>query len=608
MAENRRFGQLLSEGVSSVARRQRKSMSAVEDELAVDLGYSAHTVEYWRRGHLPTDQAQVAALVRYCVQKGRVNREWAASLLHQARYRSAESLLKELFPGRREEGGSRPGLFICYQRGAEPDDTLALRLARAFNRTHTVFFDQALSEEAGWGSRITQELDRSQAIIFLLSAAAVQSEVVSAQAERAHTLYTEKEDGPRLLPVRVAYRAPFPSPLNAYFDSLNWAYWQDDGDTERLIAELEAAVNGRALPIDEQAKRQLVRRAPPSAGPTPSARSVPLEMPEGTMAPDSRFYIKREGDAIAQAAIGQSGVTVTIKGPRQVGKSSLLTRLQWTSEAIGKRVVYLDFQMLRSALADADTFFRQFCRLLTFRVGLEDGTEDVWAMPLPNTFRATEYVAQYLLDRLDRQLVLAMDEVETVFGADFRTDFFGMLRSWHNNRSVDPIWKRLDLALVTSTEPYFFIDNLNQSPFNVGTVVELHPFSEEQVAELNRRHLGPLAAEEVARLHGLLHGHPYLTRRALYLVANGQITAGELFAQATADNGPFGDHLRALLLRLHERENLAPALRQVVFDQVCDDELAFFRLRGAGLVRREGGAVVPSNQLYANFFEEYFHE
>ena len=43
-----------------------------------------------------------------------------------------------------------------------------------------------------------------------------------------------------------------------------------------------------------------------------------------------------------------------------------------------------------------------------------------------------------------------------------------------------------------------------------------------------------------------------------------------------------GDHLRALLLRLHERESLAPALRQIVLGHACDDELAFFRLRVDG--------------------------
>ena len=51
--------------------------------------------------------------------------------------------------------------------------------------------------------------------------------------------------------------------------------------------------------------------------------------------------------------------------------------------------------------------------------------------------------------------------------------FFSMLRSWHNNRARGGDSTRLNLALVTSTEPYQFIADLNQSPFNVGQVVEL---------------------------------------------------------------------------------------------------------------------------------------
>lgn len=606
MANNRRFGRLLSEGVSSVARRELRPMSAVESELAALLGYSVHTIEHWRRGHLPTDEDQVAALVRFCAERGRINREWATSILYQAGFRRTDTLLEELFPEGGEETPVRPRLFMCYLRGAEPDDGLALRLARAFNRTHTVFFDQAFSGDPVWVSQIARELERAEVIIFLLSASAVESEMVRAQAERAHTLSADKEGGARLLPVRVAFRAPFPTPLNTFFDSLNWAYWSDDADTGRLIAELEDALSGQALPIGRDAKRQLVQPATPAVADAPPASATPMEAPEGTMGADSHYYIERETDAVAQAVIGQIGVTVTIKGPRQVGKSSLLIRLQQSARAMGKRVVYIDFQMLMSMLADAKTFFRQFCRLITFQVGLEDRTEDLWTMPLPNTFRATEYMARHLLGKLDRQLVLTMDEVETVFGAGFRTDFFGMLRNWHNNRAFDPVWKRLDLTLVTSTEPYFFIDNLNQSPFNVGTVAELQPFTIGQVSELNRRHGAPLTGGEVAAVHQLLHGHPYLTRRAFYLVATEQLAVDQLFARTTAADGPFADHLRALLLRLHEQEKLVPALRQIVLEQRCDDELAFFRLRGAGLVRRDNGAALPANQLYATFFGEYF--
>jgi AAA-like domain len=56
---------------------------------------------------------------------------------------------------------------------------------------------------------------------------------------------------------------------------------------------------------------------------------------------------------------------------------------------------------------------------------------------------------------LRQPLMLAMGEVETVFDTAFRSDFFGMLRSWHNSRlPTSPAWIKLDLALVTSTEPY----------------------------------------------------------------------------------------------------------------------------------------------------------
>ncbi len=195
----------------------------------------------------------------------------------------------------------------------------------------------------------------------------------------------------------------------------------------------------------------------------------------------------RKEDAPALETIARQGVTITIKGPRQMGKSSLLIRTAAAATAAGKRVAFLDFQLFdRAALANADRFFRQFCAWLADTLELDDRGDEYWSAPLGNSQRCTRYVGRYILKELDSPLVLAMDEVESIFDTDFRSDFFGMLRSWHNSRATTPIWKRLDLALVTSTEPYQLIENLNQSPFNVGQVVELVDFSAEQVADLNR--------------------------------------------------------------------------------------------------------------------------
>jgi hypothetical protein len=197
-----------------------------------------------------------------------------------------------------------------------------------------------------------------------------------------------------------------------------------------------------------------------------------------------------------------------------------------------------------------------------------------------------------------------MDEVDSVFEADFRTDFFGMLRSWHNRRRRRSAWGQLDLALVTSTEPYQLVEDLNQSPFNVGEVIELTDFKSDQVADLNQRHGSPLTPGEERRLMALLNGHPYLTRRALYLIASERFSTPELFERASEDRGPFGDHLRYHLFRLHRNEALTQCLRGVIRDHACPSQEDFFRLRGAGLVRSEGQAVVPRCELYAGYFRE----
>jgi hypothetical protein len=212
-----------------------------------------------------------------------------------------------------------------------------------------------------------------------------------------------------------------------------------------------------------------------------------------------------------------------------------------------------------------------------------------------------------VLREVDGSLVLAMDEVDRMFDSPFRSDFFGMLRSWHNSRRPGSEWERLDLALVTSTEPYMLIDDLNQSPFNVGQVIELDDFTPEQVRDLNDRYGHPLSEAQLTRLMSLIGGHPYLVQRALYLIASGQTDTETLIRNAPRDDGPFGDHLRRHLFRFRDRPDLRQAMAQILIQNTCSDDLLFFRLRGAGLARRAGSAVVPRYGIYTAYFRERFN-
>jgi hypothetical protein len=164
-------------------------------------------------------------------------------------------------------------------------------------------------------------------------------------------------------------------------------------------------------------------------------------------------------------------------------------------------------------------------------------------------------------------------------------------------------------AFVTSTEPYQIIKDLNQSPFNVGTVVEPQDFTSDQVADLVNRHRLTLSVNQHDNLMQLLGGHPFLIRRALYLLANNLLTVEGLLNDAAGDSGPFSDHLRHHLLRLNEKQELVDGMLQVIRHNRCDDERVAFRLQYAGLVIRDSRrAVLPRCQLYAQYFRERLHE
>ncbi|MFQ5640432.1 MAG: AAA-like domain-containing protein [bacterium] len=507
-----------------------------------------------------------------------------------------------------------PRIFLSYKRNAEPDQSVAMQLNEALSRHYDIFIDQDMSVGERWVERIMAELEKADFLVTLLSANSIQSEMVQEELKTAHNLAKQNGGRPKILPVRLEYRKAFQYPISEYLDSINWAFWEKDTDTSRIIDELRQAIEGAGLPISNtKSKAKIIQASTDQPIPQPFAQAQPaksasLESPEGTMDPESHFYIERAGDGIAMEAIKRQGVTITIKAPRQMGKSSLLIRITQASTEIGKQAAFIDFQLFdKSALDDSDIFFQQFCTLLSDELEIEDRTDEFWKMPLGNSQRCSRYVGRYLLKELDGPLVLAMDEMETMFDTEYRSDFFSMLRNWHNSRATKPIWKQLDLALVTSTEPYQLIDNLNQSPFNVGEIIELPDFTPEEVNQLNNLHGSPFSAEDERKLVELLGGHPYLTRRALYVIASERMSADELFKQATDERGPFGDHLRYHLFRLYGKDPLIQGLRNVITKNSCPDERIFFRLRGAGLVKKEGQTVLPRCKLYAEYFREHIN-
>lgn len=502
-------------------------------------------------------------------------------------------------------------IFISYKRNVEPDTLVATAVYEALRQDDEVFIDTTIQVGEKWAERIQKAIKESDYLICFLSASSVHSEMVIAEIETAY--HQDKEHGkPSILPVRLNYDEQLVYPLGAYLNPLQWAIWDNNADTPKLIAELKEAILGGQLSAGSPATAAVDELVKKEEVPTAFANmSRDLGSPEGTMPHQSPFYVERDTDHEALNALNDiRGVTITIKGPRQMGKSSLLNRLLVEARAMNMRTAFIDFQLIENAAMETgDVFYQQFCSLLSWEFEIEDRTEEFWKIPLGHVQKTTNYLQRHLLKEIGNvPILLAMDEVERMFASPFRSDFFSMLRSWHNNRARGGDWVRLNLSLVTSTEPYQFIADLNQSPFNVGQVIELVDFTLGQISDLNHRHHDPLTEDQLRQLYDLLCGHPYLTRRALYLLASKRTTFAEMIENACEDDGPFGDHLRNYLFRMSNQEKLKAGLVQVIRSQRCSDEHIFFQLRGAGLVKRVANDVIPRNPLYADYFKKRLND
>ena len=93
-------------------------------------------------------------------------------------------------------------------------------------------------------------------------------------------------------------------------------------------------------------------------------KKVPcLEQPEGQVPLDSPFYMKRPPtDSDCYEAVRRPDALIRIKTPRQMGKTSLMTRVLDHTEQQGCRTVAVYFQQADSDIfADLDLFLQWFC-------------------------------------------------------------------------------------------------------------------------------------------------------------------------------------------------------------------------------------------------------
>jgi DNA-binding winged helix-turn-helix (wHTH) protein len=335
-----------------------------------------------------------------------------------------------------------------------------------------------------------------------------------------------------------------------------------------------------------------------------------IEPPGGALPLHSILYISRSSDDEFCHAITSHDSIVLVKGARQVGKTSLLARGLEAARMVGAHVLLIDFQHFGpAAFESAAKLLLAMAELIAYQIELPSPPHENWSDLLSPSSNFERFLRREVLADKKSYFVLALDEVDRLFNHDYASEIFGLFRSWHNLRALDPNgpWCRLTIAIAYATEAHLFISDLNQSPFNIGTRLTLKDFTGEQLAELNGRYGSPLVDDEqIVCFQQLVGGHPYLAQRGLYEISKRNGSLAALEQNADQDDGPFGDHLNRLLISLQQDQNLLQELRGLLLSGSTLSNSAFYRLRSAGVLSGEtAGEPRPRCELYTRYLKKH---
>ncbi|MBP0017068.1 MAG: AAA-like domain-containing protein [Cyanobacteria bacterium SBLK] len=362
---------------------------------------------------------------------------------------------------------------------------------------------------------------------------------------------------------------------------------------------------------DGVAKKTPSRVASAPSLPSPPPANLPLEYPNGPVPLDSPFYIPRPPlEEQAYNEILKPGCVLRIKAPKEMGKSSLLNRVLARAEALGYYRVNVNFQQVDGV--DLDKFLRGFCTQVSRGLNLKPNLDEYWDEDIGSKVNCTCYFQWYLLDNLDRPVVLALNEVNTLFEyPQLAREFLPLLRSWHEEAKQLGVWQKLRLAVVYSTEVYVPL-NINQSPFNVGLPLTIPEFIAQQVETLADLHGLDWHAGQTERLMALVGGHPLLIRLALYHLAHPDPGSPkdleQLLAESATEGGIYREHLRRHWLTLQHNPDLAGAIAAAIATDapIPLKPILAYRLESLGLVMLQGDTIDIRYELYRRYFRQQF--
>jgi hypothetical protein len=246
--------------------------------------------------------------------------------------------------------------------------------------------------------------------------------------------------------------------------------------------------------------------------------------------------------------------------------------------------------------------------------------------------RLSEFINKVLLENIAENIVIFIDEIDSVINLDFAIDdFFILLRACYNKRADFPEYKRLTFVLFGVATPSQLIRDKNRTPFNIGQAIQLNGFQLHEAQPLLQglieRVTNPQAV--LKEVLAWTSGQPFLTQKLCKLIRTSPLpipTNSEaewlenLVQTQVIENWESQDepeHLKTIRDRLLSNEQRAVSLLrlyQQILQQgevVVDDSPEQRELLLSGLVVKQintSQGSVPVLTIYNHIYQAVFNQ